>query len=70
MAKKARDICFRSKKLEWLWRNDPRLSEVLDPKRIKSAFADEDASKRWQRELNAITVLDAANAPVGSADES
>ena len=41
MAKQARDVCIASKKHEWLWRNDPRFSEILNPKRIKSAFADE-----------------------------
>jgi hypothetical protein len=50
MAWQARDVCIASKKLQWLWRNDPRFSEGLDPKRIKSAFADKAASQRWQRD--------------------
>lgn len=33
MAIQARGICIRSKELEWLWKNDPRFSEILDPKR-------------------------------------
>ena len=41
MAKQARDACINSKQLERLWRSDPRFSEILDPKRIKSAFVDE-----------------------------
>ena len=56
MAKQARDNWICSKNLEWLWRNDPRFSKVLNPKRIKSAFADEIALKRWRGELNAITI--------------
>lgn len=60
MAKQSRDNWIRSKNLEWLWRNDPRFSDVLNPKRIKSAFADEIALKHWQSELNAITVQRAA----------
>jgi hypothetical protein len=69
MAWQARDVCIASKKLEWLWRNDPRFSEVLDPKRIKSAFADKAASQRWQRELNAIIVQGAAKPLIGSNNE-
>jgi hypothetical protein len=56
LARKARDICMASKKLEWLWRNDSRFSDILDPKQIKSAFADEDSRGRWQRELDAVIV--------------
>jgi hypothetical protein len=69
MAKLAQDVYIRSKEYECLWRNDPRLSEVLDPKRIKSAFADKDASRRWQRELNAVIVQGAAKPLIGSNDE-
>jgi hypothetical protein len=70
MAKEARDRWIRSKNLERLWRNDPRFCQVLDPKRIKSAFADKDASQRWQRELNAVIVQGAAKPLIGSNDES
>ena len=56
MAKQARDACIASRKLEWLWRNDPRFSEILNPKRIKLAFADQIMLKLWQHELNAIIV--------------
>ena len=56
MAKQAREVCIASKKLEWLWRNDPRFSKILNPKRIKLAFADQIMLKLWQRELNAIIV--------------
>ena len=54
MAKKARDVWIASKQHEWAWRNDPRFKEILNPKRIKLAFADENASKRWKDELKAI----------------
>ena len=43
MAKQARKVCLYSKRHEWYWRNDPRFSKILDPKRMKLAFADEDA---------------------------
>jgi hypothetical protein len=69
MAWQARDVCIASQKLEWLWRNDPRFSEILDPKRIKAAFADEIALRRWQRELNAITVQGATKSLIGYNDE-
>jgi hypothetical protein len=32
MAKQAREVWISSRKLEWLWRNDPRFSEILSPK--------------------------------------
>jgi hypothetical protein len=56
MATQARDVWIASKQHEWAWRNDPRFAEILSPKRIKSAFADEVALRHWQRELNAIIV--------------
>jgi hypothetical protein len=65
MALQARDVCILSKKHEWYWRNDPRFSKILDPKRMKTAFADEIALKRWQSELNAIILQAAANPPRG-----
>ena len=70
MAKQARDVHIRSKEHEWLWRNDARFSKILDPKRMKTAFGDEIALKRWQRELNAIIVQGAAKPPIGLNDES
>jgi hypothetical protein len=54
MAPRARKVCLFSKRHERCWRNDSRFSKILDPKRIKLAFADEIALKQWQRELNAI----------------
>jgi hypothetical protein len=54
MATQARKVCFFSKRHERCWRNDSCVSTILDPKRIKLAFADEIALKQWQRELNAI----------------
>jgi hypothetical protein len=54
---------------QWYWRNDPRFSKILDPKRIKLAFADEIALKRWQSELNAIIVQATAKTPRGSNDD-
>jgi hypothetical protein len=56
IAVQARDVCILSKKHEWYWRNDPRFSEILHPKRMKKAFADETALKRWRHELNAIII--------------
>jgi hypothetical protein len=50
-----------SLKLKELAETDPRFSAVLNPKRIKSAFADQTAFNRWQSELNATTVQGAAN---------
>ena len=66
MAKQARKVCLYSKRHEWHWRNDPRFSKILDPKRIKSAFADEIALKQWQSELNAIIVQATAKPRMGS----
>jgi hypothetical protein len=57
MAKQARKVCLFSKRHEWYWRNDPCFSKILHPKRIKLAFTDEIALKRWQSELNAIILL-------------
>jgi hypothetical protein len=51
MAKDARGVWNASQRLEWLWRNDPRFSEVLSPKRMKAAFANEIALKCWQEEI-------------------
>ena len=56
MAKQARKVWLYSKRHEWHWRNDPSFSKILHPKRIKLAFADEIALKRWQSELNAIII--------------
>jgi hypothetical protein len=65
MAEQARDACMASRRLEWHWRNDPRFSRILDPKRMKTAFADGIALKRWQSELNAIMIQAEANPPMG-----
>jgi hypothetical protein len=54
-----------SLRLKEIAESDPRFSEVLDPKRIKSAFADEIALKRWQSELNAIILQVTAKNPDG-----
>ena len=70
MAKQARDVYIRSKAHEWFWRNDPRFSEILDPKRIKSARTDEFALNRWQRELHAIIVQAAEKPLIGPNHES
>ncbi len=70
MAKQARDVYIRSKAHEWFWRNDPRFSEILDPKRIKSARADEIALNRWRRELDAIIVQAAEKPLIGFNHES
>ena len=47
----------------------PASQKILDPKRIKSAFADEIALKQWQRELNAIIIQATAKTPMGSNDD-
>ena len=60
IARQARDVWIASKQHEWAWRNDPRFAEILNPKRIKSAFADQVALRHWQRELNAIIVRGSA----------
>jgi hypothetical protein len=69
MAGEARKLCLYSKRHEWYWLNEPRFKKILDPKRIRSAFADEVALKRWQRELNAIIVQATAKRPMGSSDD-
>lgn len=69
LAKQAREIFLFSKSHEWYWRNDPRFSKILHPKRIKLAFADEIALKRWHRELNAIILQATAKPPMGSSDD-
>jgi hypothetical protein len=66
MAENARRVCLYSKRHEWHWRNDPRFREILNPKRIKAAFADQIALKQWQRELNAIIVQATATTPTVS----
>jgi hypothetical protein len=53
MAKDALAVWKVSKQLEWLWRHDPRYKTVLDPKRIRAAFADHVMLKRWQEEVRA-----------------
>ena len=68
MAKQARDVWIGSKSYEWLWRNDPRFSEILDPRRIRSAFVDEVAKRRWHYELDAIILEVAAKTPTGLID--
>jgi hypothetical protein len=69
LATKAREVCLLSKRHEWYWCNDPRFSKILDPKRIKLAFADEIALKRWHGELNAIILQATAKTPMGSNDD-
>jgi hypothetical protein len=69
MTENARKVCLYSKRHEWYWRNDPRFSKILDPKRIKLAFADEIALKRWHSELNAIILQATAKTPRGSNDD-
>jgi hypothetical protein len=53
MAKDALAVWKVSKQLEWLWRHDPRYKTVLDPKRIRAAFADHVMLKSWQEEVRA-----------------
>jgi hypothetical protein len=58
-----------SKRHEWYWRNDARFAKILHPKRIRLAFADEIALKRWQSELKAIIDEGVAKPPMGSIDD-
>jgi hypothetical protein len=69
MAENARKVRLYSERLEWHWHNHPSFSKILHPKRIKSAFADEIALKRWQSELNAIILQATAKPPKGSSDD-
>jgi hypothetical protein len=69
LARKARELWIESRRLEWLWRNDQRFSKILDPKRMRTAFADEIALKRWKRELNTIIVQARGKPPTGSIDD-
>ena len=68
-AEEARKVCLYSKRHEWHWRNDPRFSKILNPKRIKLAFADEIALKRWHSELNAIILQATEKPPMGAIDD-
>jgi hypothetical protein len=70
LAKQARNVYIRSTTHEWFWRNDPRFSEILNPKRIKLAFADQIMLRLWQRELNAIIVRAAEKPLIGPNHES
>jgi hypothetical protein len=69
MAENARKVRLYSERLEWHWHNHPSFSKILHPKRIKSAFADEIALKRWQSELNTIILQATAKPPKGSSDD-
>jgi hypothetical protein len=69
LARQAREVCLLSKCHEWYWRNDPRFSKILHPKRIKLAFADEIALKQWQRELNAIIIQATEKPLMGSNND-
>jgi hypothetical protein len=69
LAEEARRVCLYSKRHEWHWRNDPRFSKILHPKRIKLAFADKIALKQWQSELNAIILQVTGKPPMGAIDD-
>jgi hypothetical protein len=49
MAKEALAVWKVSKRLEWLWRHE----QILDPKRIRAAFADHIMLKLWKEEVKA-----------------
>jgi hypothetical protein len=53
MAKEALAVWKVSKQLEWLWRHDPRYKQVVNPKRIRAAFADHVMLKIWKEEVKA-----------------
>jgi hypothetical protein len=69
LAQQARKVWLYSKRHEWHWRNHPSFSKILHPKRIKGAFADEIALKRWQSELNAIIIQATAKSPTVSNND-
>jgi hypothetical protein len=69
LAKQAGQVWLYSKRHEWHWRNHPSFSKILHSKRIKAAFVDEIALKRWQSELNAIIVEATAKSPPGSNND-
>jgi hypothetical protein len=69
LAEEARKVYLYSKRHEWHWRNDPRFSKILHPKRIKLAFADEIALKRWHSELNAIILQVTGKPPMDAIDD-
>ena len=54
MAKEALAVWKVSKRLEWLWRHDPHYKQILDPKRIRAAFADHIMLKLWKEEVKAV----------------
>jgi hypothetical protein len=56
MAKQAKEVRYSSKRFEHLWREDPRYKQVLDPKRIRAAFADHIMLKLWQEEIRAVSM--------------
>jgi len=70
LAERARAVCLYSKRHEWHWGNDPRFAKILDPKRIKLAFTDETALKRWRTELEAIILLANGRSGIGAEDEN
>jgi hypothetical protein len=53
MAKEALAVWKVSKRLEWLWRHDPHYKQILDPKRIRAAFADHIMLKLRKEEVKA-----------------
>ena len=69
LAQHARKVWLYSKRHEWHWRHHPSFSKILDPKRIKLAFANEIALKQWQSELNTIIVQATGKTPTGSIDD-
>jgi hypothetical protein len=56
LARQAQETWKMSKQHEWLWKNDPRFSKLMSPKRIKQAFADPVALKRWREEVKAASL--------------
>jgi hypothetical protein len=69
LGRQVRKVWLFSKRHEWHWRNHPSFSKILDPKRMKLAFADEIASKQWHNELDAIILEVTAKSLMGSSDD-
>ena len=69
LARQAQEVWRRSKQHEWLWKNDSRFSKLLSPKRIKQAFADPIALKRWQEEVKAASLRPIEKTQSDSGDE-
>ena len=65
LAKQAQEAWTASKHYEWAWKNNPRYAELLNPSRIKKAFADKIALKRWQEQVKAVSLQPSDETSIG-----